>query len=100
MKVIGRRTLLQGLAASTLVPAMASRAQGRVITTPIALEEGRVWIAATIGGSRPLQFIIDTGAVVSLIQERLARELGLRARGNFRLIGAGGPENFLLYVGR
>jgi len=100
MGMIGRRTLLKGLAASTLLPAAASRAQARVIVTPIAIQEDRVWIAARIGDSRPLQFIVDTGSVVSLIQERLARELGLRARGNFRLIGAGGPETFLLYVGR
>jgi len=100
MGTIGRRTLIQGLAASALLPAAAMRAQARVIATPIAVQEDRVWIAATIGGSRPLQFILDTGSVVSLIQERLARELGMRARGNFRLIGAGGPESFLLYVGR
>jgi hypothetical protein len=98
--MISRRGLIKALAASALLPAGAARAQARVIATPIAVEEDRVWIAATIGGSRPLQFIIDTGAVVSLIQERLARELGLRERGRFRLLGAGGPEDFLLYLGR
>jgi hypothetical protein len=91
---------MKGLAASALLPATALRGQARVITTPIAVEEDRVWIAATIGGSRPYQFIIDTGAVVSLIQENIARQLGLRERGRFRLIGAGGPEDFLVYEGR
>ena len=76
------------------------RAQPRVITTPFAVAENRVWIAATIGGSGPYQFIVDTGAVVSLIQERLARQLGMRERGVARLAGIGGPENFMVYEGR
>ena len=98
--MISRRALIKSVAASALLPATALRAQTRVITTPIAVEENRVWIAATIGGSQPLQFIIDTGAVVSLLQERIARALNLRERGRFRLVGAGGPEDFLLYEGR
>jgi len=100
MDTISRRGLLTSLAACGLMPAAALGAQARVITTPIAIEDGRVWIAATIGGSRPLHFIIDTGGVVSLIQDDVARELGLRARGNTRLAGIGGPENFLVYEGR
>ena len=99
---VSRRGLLTGLTASALLPGAALRAQGqgRAITTPIALEEGRVWIAATIGGRGPLQFIVDTGATVSLIQERLARELDMRERGRVRLVGIGGAQNFLIYVGR
>jgi serine protease Do len=99
--MISRRALVGGLGASALLPFGILRAEpGRSIATPIALEEDRIWIAAKIGGSRPLQFIIDTGATVSLIQERLARELDMRERGLTRLIGIGGAENFLLYVGR
>ena len=98
--MISRRGLISGLAACGLLPGTALRAQARVVTTPIAIEDGRVWIAATIGGSRPLQFIIDTGGVVSLIQDNVAREIGLHARGNTRLTGVGGAENFLVYEGR
>ncbi len=97
---ITRRGLIGGLAASALLPGTALRAQGRVIATPIALQEGRVWIAATIGGSQPLQFLIDTGGVVSLIRESIARQLGLRERGRVRLSGIGGPDNFLIYEAR
>ena len=100
--MFSRRGLITGLTASALLPGAALRAQGqgRAIATPIALQEDRIWVAATIGGSRPLQFLIDTGATVSLIQERLARELDMRERGRVRLVGIGGAQNFLLYVGR
>src|SRR5512141_2155161 len=98
--MISRRGLIKSLAASALLPASALRAQARVITTPIAIQENRIWIAATIGGSRPLQFIIDTGGAVSMIQESVARQLGMRERGVVRLAGIGGPENFMLYEGR
>ena len=98
--MISRRALFQALAASALLPGTSLCAQGRALATPIALQEDRIWIAATIGGSRPLQFIIDTGATISLIQEGLARELEMRERGRARLVGIGGAENFLLYVGR
>ena len=98
---VSRRTLLGGLTASALIPGAAARAEaGRAIATPIALQEGRIWIAATIGGSKPLQFIVDTGATVSLIQESLARQLDLRERGVTTMVGIGGAENFLLYIGR
>src|SRR5690349_13474696 len=99
--MISRRGLLKTLALGALAQPALLRAQApRSIATPFALQEDRIWLAATIGGSRPLQFILDTGAVVSLIQERLARELDMRERGLTRLVGVGGPESFLLYLGR
>jgi hypothetical protein len=99
--MLSRRGLLKTMALGALTPPALLRAQApRAIATPFALQEDRIWLAATIGGSRPLQFILDTGAVVSLIQERLARELDMRERGLTRLVGVGGPAGFLLYVGR
>ena len=99
--MITRRFLLQSLAGSALFPAGALRAeQGRAIVSSIAVEAGRVWIAARLGDSRPLQFVIDTGGVVSLIKDNVARELGMRERGRVRLSGIGGPEHFLLYEAR
>jgi serine protease Do len=92
--------MIKGAAACAILSGAALRAQARVITTHIAVEDSRVWIAAKIGDSRPLLFIIDTGAVVSLIQDSVARELGLRARGMMRAVGVGGLQNFLLYEGR
>lgn len=85
------------MAASALVPGALRAEARRVITSSILVEDRRLWISASIDGSRPYLFIIDTGGVVSLIHERVARELDLRARGNFRLIGMGGPESFLMY---
>ena len=99
--MVSRRHVIGGLAAGLVLPGTVARAQtGRVITTHISVEDNRVWIAATINGSRPYLFIIDTGCVVSLIEERVARELALRARGQVRLAGVGGSDIFALYEAR
>jgi serine protease Do len=100
--MISRRQLLQVGAALPLLASVPLRAQSnrRVYTTSIALEDERVWIAAKIGDSRPLQFVVDTGGVVSLIQENVARELGLRSAGALTMHGSGGRERMLFYRAR
>jgi hypothetical protein len=100
MRMISRRALIKALAGSALLPGAALRAQQRVITNSIAIEDNRLWVVARIGDSRPLQFIVDTGAVVSLIQPGIARALGLRERGSVRLAGIGGVEDVLIYEAR
>ncbi|MBX3481317.1 MAG: aspartyl protease family protein [Caulobacter sp.] len=70
-----RRTLLIALAASPLAgPALA---QSKAIVAPIRLANGRVLIDALINGQGPYPFAIDTGAVVSGVDQALAEELGL-----------------------
>ena len=98
----GRRAVLGGLAALPfLAPSrlLAQAAAGPVVAN-IALENERVWVGATIAGSKPLLFIIDTGAVVSLIQPSVRASLGLRSRGVSRMIGIGGREDVMLYEAR
>jgi serine protease Do len=97
-----RRTLLGGLAALPLLGGEALRAQParQPIAASIALEDGRVWVAATIAGKPPMLFIVDTGAVVSLIQPSVSRTLDLRSRGATRLVGVGGPQTFELFEAR
>jgi serine protease Do len=91
--------LVQVLAASALVPGEVVRAAEtrRVITSRIAVEEGRVWVSATIAGTGPHLFIIDTGAMVSLIHRRIARELRMRPLNRIELSGVGGTSSFQLY---
>jgi serine protease Do len=97
-------TRRQMIAAATaaLLPRAALGAEGtpRVIVNSIALQDRRVWIAAMIQGKGPFSFIIDTGAVVSLIQESIAHQIGLRDRNTVVLDGIGGPETFQMYEAR
>jgi serine protease Do len=97
--MLTRRDIL-AVTAVSLLPGTAARAAApaRVITNSIALEDGRVWIAASVQGKGPFLFILDTGAVVSLIQEKIARDLGLKASAPVKLQGVGGAELFTLYV--
>jgi hypothetical protein len=95
---VPRRTVLGGLAALPLLGGNALHAQParQPITASIALEDGRVWVAATIGGKPPVLFIFDTGAVISKIQASYARTLGLPTRGVTKLTGMGGRQDFEL----
>jgi hypothetical protein len=52
-------------------------AQGGAIVAPIRLADRRVLIDALINGQGPYPFAIDTGAVVSGVEEAIALELGL-----------------------
>jgi len=52
-------------------------AQGGAIVAPIRLADRRVLIDARINGQGPYPFAIDTGAVVSGVEEAIALELGL-----------------------
>jgi hypothetical protein len=92
---IPRRAVLGGLAALPLLGSEALDAQpAKPIVAHIALEDGRVWVAATIAGKPPVLFIFDTGAVVSKIQPSYGRTLGLKKRGAARFGGMGGWQNF------
>jgi serine protease Do len=100
--MLTRRQSIAAAAAAALLPrtALGAGAAPRVIVNSIALQDRRVWIAAMIEGKGPFSFIIDTGAVVSLIEEAVAQQIGLRDRNTVVLHGVGGPETFQLYEAR
>ena len=56
---------------------------------PFELRDGQVVITATVNG-RQLPALLDTGASVSLIEDELATELGIRSRRTGRTFGASG----------
>jgi PDZ domain/Aspartyl protease len=81
----GGRTLAAGVLLLTATigvaqtPAKApATAPAPVAELPLKLLLGRVTVAqATIGGSRPLAFMLDTGADDDIVNARIARELKL-----------------------
>jgi serine protease Do len=95
--MISRRDLLAGMAVAAALPVEALRAEGRILTSPIAIEGDRVLIAVGLNGQGPYIFMIDTGGVVSLVRDDLARQLKLPIIGHAGLAGAGGRDIYLTY---
>jgi hypothetical protein len=67
----------------------ASQAQ-RGVRIPLELNGNHVLIQGRVNNSAPLWFTVDTGAAVSVINVRRARELNLQMEGTGSARGAGG----------
>lgn len=98
--MISRRNLLAGLGVATAWPGMVVAAGGRVLRASISLEENRVLIAVGMVGKGPYIFLIDTGGVVSLVHDSLARTLKLPVIGHSKLGGIGGVDIYPIYEAR
>jgi hypothetical protein len=74
--------------------AVASRhrfAKGRdALKIPIELVNNLIFVRTRINNSEPMWFIFDTGASVTIINERVVKELGLRAGRREKGTGTGG----------
>src|SRR5262245_12682255 len=78
------------LAAGAIVPARASRASAIApVSIPFDLFARHAIVLATVNGSRPFSFILDSGANVAIIRTEVAKELGLTLEGNVTAGGAG-----------
>lgn len=97
MLVYVRRFTL--ITACLLTPAILAAAQspsyrfsaGRSsVRVPIELANNLIVLKVRVNGSRPLHFIFDTGASISVIDPQSARALGLRAKGKLSLDATGG----------
>jgi len=98
---ITRRAALAGLATLPILNVRPAQAANRgPLTARIAIEDNRVWVGVSIGGRPPLLFLIDTGAVVSMVQPSYVERLGLKPGGGTRLVGVGGHQDFAMYEGR
>lgn len=75
-------------------------AQQAPTTNSIALEGGRLWIAAMVEGKGPDHFVIDTGAFVSLIDGKIAKSLRLQALKGYPIHGVGGIADHGWYQAR
>lgn len=90
--MISRRLLLGGLGAATVLGPRLAQAAGapRVLTAPIALQGNRVLLSVVVNGGSPLLFVLDSGGVVGLIRDDVAKRLRLPVLRQSTLGGAGG----------
>jgi aspartyl protease len=65
------------------------RGAAAAVSIPFELATHHVIVKAQVNGSRPLSFLLDTGANVAIVRMDTARELGLSLHGNVNARGAG-----------
>jgi hypothetical protein len=84
-------TLLLGLLLSTGVGTSGSVRDQRSgpIVIPFELATRHILVKVTVNRSRPLTFILDTGAGSAIMRLDVAKELGLRLEGDVNIGGAG-----------
>lgn len=95
---MARRSLLAGGLSLPLVAA-AGRANpvAQSVTSRIVVTKNRVWTTLAAGNNKPVPFIIDTGAVFSIMSNELAKNWGLKAKGTTTVRGIGGAEKQMVY---
>lgn len=71
-------------------PAYRFTAGQSSVRVPIELANDLIVLRVRVNGSRPLHFIFDTGASISVIDPQSASALGLRAKGKLKLDATGG----------
>jgi hypothetical protein len=91
----GRRLLLPPLAALLLLPVVAcgtkTEPSGAALTLPLKTFGGRPVVPVTINDRGPYDFILDSGAAVTMIDSTLATELGLAMSGTMETGSPLGP---------
>lgn len=88
-----RKFVIGGLTAPFLPSSLSAMAShDRHVTVSISIEGDRIWAAVSLTGSKPELFILDTGAVNSVISTGLVEKLGLQGRGYTYARGLGGIE--------
>jgi len=78
------------LAGGAFAPAPAARGFAQApVQIPFEPQARHVIVQVTVNGSRPLSFILDTGANTAVIRTEVAKELGLTLEGSVGVGGAG-----------
>ena len=67
---------------------------GSSATVPMRYSERHVWVKVSVNGSEPQDFLLDTGASVTVIDSAFAAKLGLPLQGSMQGSGAGSEGRF------
>jgi hypothetical protein len=70
-----------------------------VATVKFRAQNGRVMLPASVNGSEPHSFLLDTGYSITTIMPDLARSLQLRPVGKVTIVGIAGEEEAPTYEG-
>lgn len=91
MRVIALTTIVTSLALGASMPraALLQQAPPASVSIPFELATRHVVVTVTINKSRPLAFVLDTGANTAIVRLAVAKELGLSLQGTVRTGGAG-----------
>ncbi len=60
------------------------------VIIPFRLTNDHLFVSATVNGKGPFDFLLDSGAGMSVLSSRLADSLGIAAKGNIPTRGVGG----------
>jgi hypothetical protein len=93
-----RKTLFPFLLIALAIAAAPSRAIQTTpkpttrssVVIPFELVTRHILVKVRINNSRPLSFVLDTGDQVGIVDTEVAKELGLKLRGQVQIGGAGG----------
>lgn len=69
------------------------------VTISISSNHARVMVTATVNGSKPLSFLLDTGYGINTIHPDLVEPLGLKRAGRVTILGIAGNEEAATYSG-
>src|SRR5262245_39538878 len=79
------------LAGAAIAPVRTSSVSAPApVSIPFEPAARHVIVQVTVNGSRPLSFILDTGAHAAIIRTAVAQELNLKLEGTVGVGGAGG----------
>ncbi|MDP9263433.1 MAG: aspartyl protease family protein [Acidobacteriota bacterium] len=104
--MIGKRLALVSLLVSLLL-GLAWAEAGTVpkaaqlpVSIPFDFENNQIFLKVSVSGSRPVWFILDSGASANVIDRDLARSLGMKTEGSKEGSGAGrGPVHIAFKKG-
>lgn len=83
--MLSRRRLIQSSLALSLAGASPAGAAGAPVVGKFKLTDQRVIVGAMLNGQGPYPFVLDTGAIVSGLNDALAKSLKLRKLRDVRL---------------
>ncbi len=78
--------------ASSVRPVTWLRTRG-VAELPFRYKRGHVWIRASVNGTPPADFILDTGCTMSALDREYARRIGLPVEGRLVAEGIAGTDD-------